>query len=68
MLTPFVAELHGLRGATAQTEGDIQRLAAMIDDGKLTPVLDRAFGLDEAAAAIDYLASGRARGRIVITP
>lgn len=68
LLSPFVAELHGLRGATAETDGDLDRLAEMIDEGQLTPVVDRTFGLDEAGAAIGYLASGKARGRIVITP
>lgn len=37
-------------------------------DGTLTPVIDRAFRLEEVADAIAYLASGRALGRLVCVP
>jgi NADPH:quinone reductase-like Zn-dependent oxidoreductase len=30
-------------------------------------VIDRRFGLDEVPAAIEYLESGRARGKVVVT-
>ncbi|MBN9112926.1 MAG: zinc-binding dehydrogenase [Pseudonocardia sp.] len=32
----------------------------------MRPIIDRAFPLDEAPAAIDALAAGRARGKFVI--
>lgn len=43
---------------------EINALAAA---GKITPVIDRTFPLAEAGAAIDYLASGRAHGKVVLT-
>lgn len=43
-------------------------LRQLLDDGALDPVVDRAFPLDEVADALGLLASGRARGRIVIVP
>ncbi|HYJ61660.1 MAG TPA: NAD(P)-dependent alcohol dehydrogenase [Actinomycetota bacterium] len=66
--TPFVGPLHGLRGANARNDGDMDVLSGLIENGHLRVTVDRAFPLEEAGAAIAYLASGRARGRIVITP
>lgn len=43
-------------------------LAELLETGRLTPVIDRAFPLDEARAAMRYLVSGRARGRLVMVP
>lgn len=65
---PFVGPLHAFRGAGAETAGDMAILAGLIEEGKLRVVVDRVFGLEEASAAIAYLASGQARGRIVLTP
>jgi NADPH:quinone reductase-like Zn-dependent oxidoreductase len=42
-------------------------LAGLAERGQLTPVVDRTFPLAEAADAIAYLASGRPRGRVVVT-
>jgi NADPH:quinone reductase-like Zn-dependent oxidoreductase len=64
--SPFDRHLTGLRGAT--DPGD--RLAVvreLIDAGRFAPVLDRSFPLEEVPAAIRYLETGAARGRIVIT-
>jgi NADPH:quinone reductase-like Zn-dependent oxidoreductase len=35
--------------------------------GKVKPVIDRTYPLAEAPAAIRYLETGRARGKIVVT-
>ncbi|MBY5162594.1 NAD(P)-dependent alcohol dehydrogenase [Salsipaludibacter albus] len=43
-------------------------LAALLVDGAITPVVDRELPLDRAAEALDLLASGTARGRIVLVP
>ena len=42
-------------------------LKELIEAGKLTPEIDRAYPLAEAPQAIDYLVEGRARGKVVIT-
>ena len=39
----------------------------LIDDGKVTPVVDRTYPLSETAAAIRYLEDGHARAKVVIT-
>jgi NADPH:quinone reductase-like Zn-dependent oxidoreductase len=38
-----------------------------IEAGKLSPVIDRTYPLEEAAEAMRYLETGRARGTVVIT-
>jgi len=44
----------------------IAELHDLLETGRLTPVVDRSFPLDQAAEALGYLQSGRATGRIVI--
>jgi NADPH:quinone reductase-like Zn-dependent oxidoreductase len=46
---------------------DLAVLRDLIDAGKVTPVVDRTYPLSETAAAMSYLESGRARGKVVIT-
>ncbi len=45
---------------------DLQSLAPLIARGALRPVIDRVVALDDIAAAHSYLASKRARGKVVI--
>jgi NADPH:quinone reductase-like Zn-dependent oxidoreductase len=46
---------------------DLVFLKDLIETGKVTPVLDRISPLSEVAQAIDYVAGGHARGKVVIT-
>jgi NADPH:quinone reductase-like Zn-dependent oxidoreductase len=50
-----------------ERQQDLLTLKAWIEEGKLTPVIDRAFPLGEAPQAIRYLEQGRARGKVVVT-
>jgi len=50
-----------------ENRGDLETLRALIEDGKVTPVVDRTFALNEAADAIRYLEEGHPRGKVVIT-
>ena len=62
----FTPQLRPL--SRAGTKADrLPFLKRLLEDGNLTPVIDRTFPLSDAAEAIDYLASGKARGRVVIT-
>jgi NADPH:quinone reductase-like Zn-dependent oxidoreductase len=45
---------------------DLRFLKQLIEDGKLTPVIDRTYPLSETPEAIRYLENGRARGKVVI--
>src|SRR5215471_8936741 len=46
---------------------DLDVLSRLIEAGQITPVIDRAYPLSEAPAAVRCLAEGHARGKIVIT-
>lgn len=63
---PFDGRLHPFRGA--KDPGDrLTLLLELIEAGKLEPVIDRTFPLDQVPEAIRHLATGRAVGKIVIT-
>jgi NADPH:quinone reductase-like Zn-dependent oxidoreductase len=38
----------------------------MIETGKVTPVIDRTYSLEETAAAMEYYSEGRSRGKVII--
>lgn len=57
-LTPFFS---------TEKRADLIAIAALIEAGKLTPIIDRTYPLSEAAQALDYLAGGHTRGKVVIT-
>jgi NADPH:quinone reductase-like Zn-dependent oxidoreductase len=42
-------------------------LRELIETGKVRPVIDRTYPLDETAAAMRYVATEQARGKVVIT-
>jgi NADPH:quinone reductase-like Zn-dependent oxidoreductase len=46
---------------------DLMTLKDLIEDGKITPVIDRIYPLSDAAQAIRYLEQGHARGKVVLT-
>jgi NADPH:quinone reductase-like Zn-dependent oxidoreductase len=49
------------------TKQDLVVLKELIEDGKVTPVIDRTYRLSEAPEAIRYLEAGHARGKVVVT-
>jgi NADPH:quinone reductase-like Zn-dependent oxidoreductase len=57
-LVPFVATT-GVQ--------DLDTLRELIDAGKVKPVIDRCYTLDQLADAIRYLEQGHARGKVVIS-
>jgi NADPH:quinone reductase-like Zn-dependent oxidoreductase len=52
---------------TKETNEDLVTVAALIEDAKVTPVIDRTYALNEVPDAISYLEEGHARGKVVIT-
>jgi NADPH:quinone reductase-like Zn-dependent oxidoreductase len=48
-------------------QADMQFLADLLAAGKLKPVIDRRYGLEQVPEAIRYLEEGHARGKVVIT-
>jgi NADPH:quinone reductase-like Zn-dependent oxidoreductase len=46
--------------------GQLGRIGELLEAGDIRPVVDRVFPFEQAAAALDYLATGRARGKVVV--
>lgn len=49
------------------TAEDLTVLRELLDDGKVTPVIEKAYSLQEVPEAMRYVGEGHARGKIVIT-
>jgi len=65
VMGPFVDQ--ELRPMLAQLDqGDLEYLADLMASGRLAPVIDREFPLEDVAGAMTYSETGRARGKIVI--
>jgi NADPH:quinone reductase-like Zn-dependent oxidoreductase len=66
LYSPFVDQ--ELKFFVAKTEQkDIEYLASLMRDGKMVSVIDRTYPLAQAAEAIRYLETGRARGKVIVT-
>ena len=58
-----------LRGLVSkENAADLEELARLADEGAYRPVVDRVFPLADAAKAMDHLAAGHARGKVVVLP
>jgi NADPH:quinone reductase-like Zn-dependent oxidoreductase len=66
VVAPFVSqEIRAM--LTNPKQNDLVFLADMMESGKLKPVIDRTYKLDQLPDAIRYLEQGHARGKVVIT-
>lgn len=65
-MSPFVRQLPTPRRMPT-TPQLLAELSAMLEDGRVRPIVDRTFPLAEAAQAMRYLQSGRAFGKVVLT-
>ena len=61
----FVDQQMGMMIARLKAD-DLAALAALMQDGKVRPQLDRTYTLAELPEAIRYSETGRARGKIII--
>jgi NADPH:quinone reductase-like Zn-dependent oxidoreductase len=50
-----------------RSKEDLAILRDLMEEGKVTPVIDRRYRLSEVPEAIRYLEEGHARGKVVIT-
>jgi len=48
-------------------KADMANLGDLMRDGKMTPVIDKTYKLSDVRAALGYLETGHARGKVVIT-
>ncbi len=66
LLSPFVRQRLVMLAAS-EDGADLATLTEVIERGGVRPALERSFPLEEAGAAIDHVASGRARGKVVVS-
>lgn len=57
-LIPFLAKIN---------QQDLTFLCSLIENGKLMPVIDRRYALNDVPEAVRYVEHGHARGKVVIT-
>ena len=66
LLSPFVGQR--LRSVSDKPNGrHLETLAAMIEEGALTPVIDRTYPLSQTPEAMRHLEDGHPKGKIVVT-
>jgi NADPH:quinone reductase-like Zn-dependent oxidoreductase len=65
LLAPFVGQTI-TSFTVAPNAADLEHLAALVEAGTVTPVIDRTYPRREVAAALLYLETGRAQGKVVI--
>jgi NADPH:quinone reductase-like Zn-dependent oxidoreductase len=66
VLTPFLSRKMCFFIAKVNKE-DLTTLGDLMATGKITPVIDRRYRLNEAVEAFRYMEEGHARGKVVIT-
>jgi NADPH:quinone reductase-like Zn-dependent oxidoreductase len=66
VVAPFAKQKLRFLSSSERKE-DLETLTALIEAGKVTPVIDRRYPLSEVPGAIRYLEKGHATGKVVIT-
>ena len=66
MLSPVISQ-RMVFFLAQQNKADLTVLHELIETGKVTPVVDRAYPLAQAADAIRYLEQGHAKGKVIVT-
>lgn len=65
--SPFDRRIPGVRSFREPDLDPMAELVRLLETGEIEPVVDRTFPLDEIGAAMRYLQSGEASGKIVLT-
>jgi NADPH:quinone reductase-like Zn-dependent oxidoreductase len=65
-IAPFVRQRFRMFVAKVNNR-DLLFLTPLIEAGKITPIIDRAYPLPDTAEAMRYMEAGHARGKVVIT-
>jgi NADPH:quinone reductase-like Zn-dependent oxidoreductase len=71
LLGPLLSKSGGKRVASMAvsktTKEDLLVLKELLETGKVVPVIDRCYPLQETAEALRYLEKGHARGKVIVT-
>ncbi|MCH8109788.1 MAG: zinc-binding dehydrogenase, partial [Chloroflexi bacterium] len=57
----------GVMGVVKPNNKDLGFMKALLEGGKVTPVIDRSYTLSEVPEAIGYVEEGHAQGKVIIT-
>jgi NADPH:quinone reductase-like Zn-dependent oxidoreductase len=66
LLKPFIRQEMSMMLSEVKKE-DLTLLADLMQSGKVTPVIDKAYPFSEIREAMRYVETGRARGKVVVT-
>lgn len=66
VLSPFVNQIESPLFASINHQ-DLLALNDLIEAGKVTPVIDRTYPLEQTPEALSYAAQGHVRGKVIIT-
>jgi NADPH:quinone reductase-like Zn-dependent oxidoreductase len=66
LLSPFIRQTLAAL-ANSENAADLAVLTELVESGKVTPIIDRSYPLEEAAGAIERMQAGQARGKLVVT-
>lgn len=71
LLGPLVSKIGdrqmGFMGIAKTNSTDLNELAALLEAGRIAPVIDRTYPLAATAEAVRYLVEEHARGKVVLT-
>lgn len=67
LVSRFGNKKMGFMGIATINQKDLVFMRELLEAGKVVPVIDRCYSLSETAEAIQYLAKGHAKGKVVIT-
>ncbi len=64
--SPFVSQRQ-VTWVAKENQEDLVFLVGLLEAGKVTPIIDKSYGLAEVPEAIRYLEEGHTQGKVVIT-
>ena len=67
LITKLGDKQIGLMGMAKDDKQDLLLIREFLETGKIVPVIDRCYPLEETAEAIRYLETGHARGKVIVT-
>ena len=66
LLQPFVSQ-ELVFFVSNMNRDDLETIGELVRAGKVKPIIDRQYSLPEVATAVEYLATGHARAKVVVT-